>query len=814
MSLRAAWPFDGTLADATGNGNDGEGAVSYANGKWGRALVGDGSTVSVPVSSSIEDVFSGEEFTVSVWWKQTSHTDGDDWADILRYFDTDGNRRRLERGNADNSATADFWCNFADASNQVSTDSFGVGSDEWFHLVIRRTPTEQSAWANGSKILSESVSGSVTPIDAGTDLAINPHDCGGDIGEIRLYDRALSEVEIRQVSRGLVGHWKLNGTATDSSVYDNDGTASGAKTTADTALTRRCYTFDGNDDHVEVPYDDSLDVREAVTISAWVRSDIDPDQTADNDWRGICSRSGSPYRLLLEEGGTFSGSVYVGGNRLKTDAPDSEFAVGEWHHVAFTHVGATGEAKLYVDGELATSKTFSTTGSFDTNASDWYISEDGTHWSGEISDVRLYATELSAEAIGQLAENRATLDDRGSLHAHEFVEHPIRRGADGARYVSVGDTAELAALRDGTDVYVDGAKQTTLTAQETVSLSVSDGDVISADEPLYSGDYRAGVPLGWRGTQFAWRNDRHGPITLHLYATHADATVDVYKVASDPYAPDATTTVPAQTHVTVSTTDDDDQWIIESDEPVVAFAEPSGDYRPLYPATAELTGVPGGGMNVVALEDGTLVTAYASDGTSSSNTLSRGDHWSPYSNSQYDGVAVNLVADGPITCDTQGDGDGGDMTTFFDRRGFATEYVLPVRAEFVTLAGLEAGATVEVYDPSGSSIDTQTVSGGSAANAPTYCQIDEGDVSYTLAAGTKFVCSAPQWAMFENYSNDDETTFFGASSADGYAGPTRLPTETGVVEAAAFDETNLSLSTGLARDEGGVFGLGGELNEY
>ncbi|NEU58598.1 LamG domain-containing protein [Halorussus sp. MSC15.2] len=817
MSLAAVWSFDGTLADESGNGNDGSGSVSYTAGKRGQALVGDGSTVTVPVSSSIENVFTGDELTVSVWWKQTSHTDSDDWGDILEYTDVDGASRRLERGDANASSEADFWCNFGEASNRISATGLGVGSGEWFHLVVRRTSSERSAWVNGSKVVSESVSGSVVGIDASNDLRINYHASGSDVGETRLYDRALSEQEIQQLSRAPVGQWKLNGTATDNTVYGNDGTVyNGAAPTDDTVLNRKCYTFDGSDDHVEVPYDDAFDVTEELTMSAWVRSDVDPDQTADNDWRGICSRVSSPYRLLLEEGGKFSGSVYVGGTRLKIDAPSSYFSVGAWHHVVYTHVATTGEAEIYVDGELANSKTFTTTGTIDTNTSHWQISEDGTHWNGEISDVRLYATALSSEAVRQLYENRATLDDRGSLYGHELVERPVRRGADCARYVSVGSTAEVAALRDGTDVYVNSAKRTTLNAQGTASLSVSDGDIVSADEPLYSGNQVPGVPVGWEGTRFAWRNNRHGPITAHVYATRNDATVEVYQTSNDPDNPATTTTVAAHAHVTVSTGDDDDQWILESDEPVVVFLEPGADYRPLYPANTEITGVPGGGMRVVAVEDSTSVTAYASDGSSSSTTLNRGEYWRPYSNSQYDGVAVNLVADGPVTCGTQADGDGSDMTTFFGRRGFATEYVLPVGAEFVTFAGLEENATVDVYDPSGSSLDSKTVGGGSSSNddVPTYLQIDEGNVSYALDAGTKFVCSAPQWAMFENRTSNDETTFFGSSPGENhYIAPTRLPTAEGVVEAEAFDETQFGPSTALARDRPDGLEIGGELHE-
>lgn len=45
--------------------------------------------------------------------------------------------------------------------------------------------------------------------------------------------------------------------------------------------------FDGTDNYIEVPDDSSLDITGQISISVWVKHEIDPDETANNDWREI-----------------------------------------------------------------------------------------------------------------------------------------------------------------------------------------------------------------------------------------------------------------------------------------------------------------------------------------------------------------------------------------------------------------------------------------------------------------------------------------------------------------------------------------------
>ena len=70
---------------------------------------------------------------------------------------------------------------------------------------------------------------------------------------------------------GLVAYYPFDGNAQDASGYGNDGISYGPTLTEDReGKANSAYLFDGINDYVQVPYDASLDINHAITISAWV----------------------------------------------------------------------------------------------------------------------------------------------------------------------------------------------------------------------------------------------------------------------------------------------------------------------------------------------------------------------------------------------------------------------------------------------------------------------------------------------------------------------------------------------------------------
>lgn len=94
---------------------------------------------------------------------------------------------------------------------------------------------------------------------------------------------------------------------------------------------------------------------------------------------------------------------------------------GAWHHYAVVGNGTT--TTLYIDGEAkGAAKTYQSITGSSLYISGW---DAGTSykWSGgSISDFRIYATALSADAVKQLYNTPISVDKSGNLYASEFKE--------------------------------------------------------------------------------------------------------------------------------------------------------------------------------------------------------------------------------------------------------------------------------------------------------------------------------------------------------------------------------------------------------
>ena len=77
-----------------------------------------------------------------------------------------------------------------------------------------------------------------------------------------------------ELERGLVGWWKFDGDATDSTGNGNDGTVNGATLTTDRhGEANSAYSFDGVNDYIETPsviwgFDNTL------SVSVWIKNEF------------------------------------------------------------------------------------------------------------------------------------------------------------------------------------------------------------------------------------------------------------------------------------------------------------------------------------------------------------------------------------------------------------------------------------------------------------------------------------------------------------------------------------------------------------
>jgi len=248
---------------------------------------------------------------------------------------------------------------------------------------------------------------------------------------------------------GLVGYWNMDeGTGTtayDSSDNSNDGTlTNGPKWTTDSPPLQggagggSSLQFDGVDDYVGCGNDKSLNITDAITIEAWVKSN------SISSYQHIVDKGGgneSAYQISL-----FSSKMY---GWIKTQDGVRHSYKGsavleseKWYHLVATYDGST--LKYYVNSNKDFDSGSDFSGKIYVNNMNLLIGVEGGYgvlFNGSIDEVRIYNRALSAEEVryhynrggpvaewnfdegsGQMAYDESFNNNDGTLGATSAVE--------------------------------------------------------------------------------------------------------------------------------------------------------------------------------------------------------------------------------------------------------------------------------------------------------------------------------------------------------------------------------------------------------
>ena len=210
-----------------------------------------------------------------------------------------------------------------------------------------------------------------------------------------------------------VGVWSFDEgsgtTAYDASGYGNDGTLVNGPVWR-CASTDPSYTpagagcslqFDSVDDHVNARNDESLNITQELTISAW----INYPGTVEESWGGIVARrlfnvSGYSLRLRNSTRTPFLQTSWLGGN-----SPEYHWAnpitLNKFEHIAITFSVSSGRVITYLNGII--DKNVSITGSIEGGTETFYIGRyGGSFFKGLIDEVRIYEKALETAQIKEL----------------------------------------------------------------------------------------------------------------------------------------------------------------------------------------------------------------------------------------------------------------------------------------------------------------------------------------------------------------------------------------------------------------------------
>ena len=262
--------------------------------------------------------------------------------------------------------------------------------------------------------------------------------CQGLIQDIRIYDYALSQAEINEYSRAMVVHYPLQGNELNTSVlkdvsgFGND--LDGLPTSfsyANTLLPRGTVKLNLSTKAFEASYNTELKGNPKVrTISFWWR--------ASQLVTGVPSLRG--LRLfILQSGEVQSWLVYnglvVSSNIINLLDIGGVYNVASivWHHFVYVIDQELDVVRFYFDNVLRGTVQISSLSEGKQNLLrgecvlakvfepfNWGTTPNNP--ASEFSDVRIYATALSAEDIKNLYNSPISVSKQHQTMAFEFVE--------------------------------------------------------------------------------------------------------------------------------------------------------------------------------------------------------------------------------------------------------------------------------------------------------------------------------------------------------------------------------------------------------
>lgn len=460
--LKGHWKLDETSGTTAVDSSDSEKNGTYTNGATpgftgvrGYAADFDGTNDYITISGGTEYNIR-QSFTIACWAKSDTAT-WSGWGCLVSkrnqfYLHPSVGGTSLYIG-ADVAGAGDASAGF---------DMANIGSIQHWHHYLGVYDYEEGQvrlYVDGVLRATTSVTlGTLLESDTGA-LTIGWDDgiggtryFDGQIDDVYLYDKALSDAEIAELY-GLIGHWKFDETsgsvAADSSGIGSDmnlwnGVVVGAAGPypGDGAI---AADFDGIDDNASVPIADAHDnITEYVSVAGWVKFDTAiADQTEQNrilirsDWdtqRGFALLADQPLgdRLLFRvlNGTTFAQASWV----------NPEIEAGKWYHIVGTYDGFN--VKLYVDGDLKVSTPF-------TSPIEPYNDDKirfGNKLDGRMHDLRLYNRAITEAEIAEIY----------GLVAHWKLDETS--GSFAADSTGMGHDAVLTGLEGWTtDGQVDGA---------------------------------------------------------------------------------------------------------------------------------------------------------------------------------------------------------------------------------------------------------------------------------------------------------------------------------------------------------------------
>ena len=443
--LVAYYPFNGNANDLSGNNNNptynNATLTSDRQGNLSSAYHFNGlnSYMRIPSSASLN---TGAQLSLFLWVRPTGFYSGPCHGNSV-----------LEKGSA-NYGPGSYFVNFNEShlgtncggvldtihQNFIGADAIQspngytpfIQKNTWYNVAITYDGQFAKIYVNSQLVLSSPQA--TTLFSNAHDLFLGklddltfPYWFNGDIDDLMIYNRALSQQEITNYyngpiptylpSNGLMAYYPFNGNPNDYSGNNNNPTVNTASLTSNRfGAANSAYHFDGSSSYMRISNSTTLNTTNKLTIHTWLKPNGFYAGTCHGNsvlMKGDQDYLTGTYFLRFDDshlGTNCSGPVnttqqnYYGPGIVQSASGYSPYvSVGKWTNVVLTYDGAL--VKIYINSQLVSSSSQSIT-SF-TNAYDLFIgrlnSSTYPYWfNGDIDEIALYNRDLSQQEINNL----------------------------------------------------------------------------------------------------------------------------------------------------------------------------------------------------------------------------------------------------------------------------------------------------------------------------------------------------------------------------------------------------------------------------
>jgi len=235
----------------------------------------------------------------------------------------------------------------------------------------------------------------------------------------------------------------------------------------------KALSFDGTNDHVNVPDSSSLDLTTTYTIETWIK----PDSASLTGAVGLVSKDTNTrsYALILANGKVES-YFSTDGTSFSGDLTGTTvLTAGQWYHIAATRSGST--MTLYINGTQEAQLTTAPTANINTNTDPVVIGARKAtlgYFSGQIDDVRIWSAARTQAQI-QAAMTKPLKGNETNLAGYWNFENGTGTVATDRSTNANKGTLTNFALSGTTSNWVDGAIAVKATTNEDTQVAVTIG---------------------------------------------------------------------------------------------------------------------------------------------------------------------------------------------------------------------------------------------------------------------------------------------------------------------------------------------------